>query len=76
VIDVTDSSANVDWELERARETLPSDRVILLRASGAQASTEADTAIEYEVSTRGRYKLRRALVNRLKNMSSTEALAS
>jgi hypothetical protein len=76
VIDVTGGSSNVDWELEQARATLPSDRVILLRASDAPVSTETGNVIEYEASTRGRYRLRRALVRRLRNISSAEALAS
>ena len=76
VIDVTGGSNNVEWELGKARASLPPDRVILLRESdsdpGAVPEDAAD-AIVYDTSRRGRSKLRRALAARLSQISSARA---
>jgi hypothetical protein len=65
VIDVSRAGENLLWELERAHEVLPPERVVVLRAVGAEAPLEVDGAIEYELSRGGRWHLRRTLHGRL-----------
>jgi len=70
-IDVTGASDNVAWELTRAREALPPERVIVLRAEGDEPGVAADGALVYETSPRGRWRLRRALARRLRAIATT-----
>ncbi len=71
VIDLTAASPHVAWELVQAQTALPAERLIALRAAGTPASTPAKDVLEYELSQRGRWHLRRALARRLARIAGT-----
>ena len=71
VIDVTVCSDNVEWERNQAREFLPADRVIAIRATGSKPTADVE-CIEYELSPKGRKKFRRALIRKLTAIKSVE----
>lgn len=69
VLDVTRAGENLAWELRRALEVLPPERVITLCEVDAVSPLEAEDAIEYELSRTGRWRLRWALHRRLRQIA-------
>ena len=69
VVDITRASENLAWELRRALEVLPPERVIILCEAGAVSPLEAEDSIEYELSLTGRWQLRWALHRRLRQIA-------
>ncbi len=72
VIDLTEASDNLIWELTRALEILPGNRVLTLCRQGTAAPEHAPRPIEYETSLKGRYRLRSELRRRLAAVASQQ----